>query len=200
MPHPQVDTQVRWQAHRTAAALEHTSLWLPKTHTQQSSPSPSQQPAHALTLPSTEQAAGAETSGGGGRSKRRRKQSLTEQQQQQQQSQQSVASTDLQLPEPRGFVNVCGVDLPRRMGSNTAASGLNTSSKGGAEGVGCVPADEHAFVSTPTVTRNLRAAALALCADRPLLLEGPPGCGKTRLVQQLADVTHNTGSMVCVCV
>ena len=33
----------------------------------------------------------------------------------------------------------------------------------------------HRLVVTPTVERNLEAAALALCQGRPLLLEGPSG-------------------------
>ncbi len=205
----QVTVQARWQAHRAAAALEAATMWLP-TRALPLSPAP--QP----TLPPTgagadaEAAAGVAAAGGpeaagGSRSKRRRKHSQGEPQaegggagdahaqgdggspQQQHQQQQPPG---LALPEPASFVRVCGMDLPRRI-SSASISGSGSSS-GGAP-----PAhDDHAFVSTPTVARNLRAAALALCAERPLLLEGPPGCGKTRLVQQLADLTCNADSMV----
>lgn len=55
---------------------------------------------------------------------------------------------------------------------------------------------EHTFVATPTVQHNLEAAALALCAGRPLLLEGPPGSGKTRLIEELGRLTGNSHSMI----
>eukprot|EP00198_Chlamydomonas_reinhardtii_P014222 XP_001703559.1 predicted protein [Chlamydomonas reinhardtii] len=54
----------------------------------------------------------------------------------------------------------------------------------------------HCFVATPTVRRNLEAAALVLCQGLPLLLEGPPGAGKTRLVEELAARTGNGGGLV----
>eukprot|EP00983_Pelagomonas_calceolata_P082556 1155962-Pelagomonas_calceolata.AAC.8 len=198
----QVTTQARWQSHRAAAALESARMWLPRPT--QASPSP------RLTAPASNNRQGAGEVGG--RAKRRRKHSapeqlppaaapplLLEQQQQQQQQQPTLA-----LPEPPGFVAVCGVDLPRRM-CNGGASTSTASCSALRSPQGTAPPDDHAFVATPTVARNLRAAALALCAERPLLLEGPPGCGKTRLIQQLADLTQNTGSMVggkpegCVC-
>lgn len=50
--------------------------------------------------------------------------------------------------------------LPRREGP-----------RGGGNNLGARPA----LVRTPTVERNLQAAALALCQQQPLLLCGPPG-------------------------
>jgi hypothetical protein len=64
------------------------------------------------------------------------------------------------LPPPAGFASVAGILLPARSGT----SGMH----GGTAGA-------SALVETPTWRRNLRAAALALCQRRPLLLEGPPG-------------------------
>jgi midasin len=55
------------------------------------------------------------------------------------------------------------------------------------------------FVLTPTVVRNMQGAALALCAGRPLLLEGPPGSGKTALINELAARTGNATDMVSAC-
>lgn len=59
-----------------------------------------------------------------------------------------------------GCVNVSGIDLPcRTVGiASLAAKG---------------PA--HRLVHTPAMVDNIKAAALALCQNRPLLLEGPPG-------------------------
>lgn len=62
------------------------------------------------------------------------------------------------LAAATGHVDVSGVALP----CGPDASG------GGGGGAG-------ELVRTHTVLRNLEAAALALCQQRPLLLEGPPG-------------------------
>ena len=58
-----------------------------------------------------------------------------------------------------GHVEVCGVALPKRAAGSMGSS-LTTRS---------------ALVRTPGMEAALEAAALVLCQDRPLLLEGPPG-------------------------
>ena len=58
------------------------------------------------------------------------------------------------LAAATGHVDVCGIALPCGPDAGGGAGEL---------------------VRTPTVLRNLEAAALALCQQRPLLLEGPPG-------------------------
>ncbi len=58
-----------------------------------------------------------------------------------------------------GFVSLCGVELPCR-----SVPGLATAAH-----------SRTPFVKTETVARNLEAAALVLCQQRALLLEGPPG-------------------------
>ena len=57
-----------------------------------------------------------------------------------------------------GFANVCGILLPTREQTETADK-----------------LHQGPLVVTPTVRRNMEAAAMALCQKRPLLLEGPPG-------------------------
>jgi len=61
------------------------------------------------------------------------------------------------LAAATGHTDVCGIALPCGPGGG-----------GGGGGGG-------SLVRTPTAERNLEAAALALCQQRPLLLEGPPG-------------------------
>ncbi len=113
------------------------------------------------------------------------------------------------LPPARLFVDVCGVQLPRRAAaaassSARASSSLLSSASAAASGQpgkllqrgAAAPAAAPPFVATPTAEGNLRAAAWALCCGRPLLLEGPPGCGKTSLLEELARRTDNAAEMV----
>ena len=65
------------------------------------------------------------------------------------------------LSVPSGFVEVCGVALPKRVEVDAAAAGAQ--GRGGS------------LIRTPTVDASLEAAALVLAQGRPLLLEGPPG-------------------------
>lgn len=59
-----------------------------------------------------------------------------------------------------GYVNVSGIDLPCRT--------MDTSSL-------ATTGPAQRLVHTPAMVDNIEAAALALCQNRPLLLEGPPG-------------------------
>ncbi|KAG1662050.1 hypothetical protein FOA52_005297, partial [Chlamydomonas sp. UWO 241] len=54
----------------------------------------------------------------------------------------------------------------------------------------------HAAAALPPARGFVEACALALCAGRPLLMEGPPGSGKTRTIDQLAALTGNDAAMV----
>ena len=47
------------------------------------------------------------------------------------------------------------------------------------------------LLAVDSTKRNLRSAVLALCQRRAVLLEGPVGCGKTSLVEELARLTGN---------
>eukprot|EP00887_Chlorella_sp_A99_P000601 scaffold17.g601.t1 len=83
------------------------------------------------------------------------------------------------LPAASGYVDVCGLELPRCQAAEPAA-----------------PARQHALVHTPTVDRNLESLALGLCLGSPLLVEGPPGSGKSALIEHVADLTGNAAGMV----
>lgn len=47
-------------------------------------------------------------------------------------------------------------------------------------------------VLVDSTCRNLRRLALAVASQKPVLLEGPIGCGKTALVEFMAAVTGHT--------
>ena len=87
---------------------------------------------------------------------------VPEGQQQQQQSrplQRDVPGSD-NAQHKTGYVNICGIALPCKT--------LDVSS------ILAAPAG-RSLIYTAAVDDNLKAAALALCQTRPLLLEGPPG-------------------------
>ena len=65
------------------------------------------------------------------------------------------------LAAPLEHVEVAGLLLPRREDSYSSGSSSI--------------ATTHRLVRTPAVERTLQAAALAVCQQQPLLLQGPPG-------------------------
>ncbi|KAF6262490.1 hypothetical protein COO60DRAFT_1699221 [Scenedesmus sp. NREL 46B-D3] len=89
-----------------------------------------------------------------------------------------------ELPPAKGFVRVCGLEVP--------AKNENSSSNGSAAGAGALTWGR--LVQTPGMTAALESAALALCQNSPVVVEGPPGCGKTTLIRALAAATGNTSS------
>lgn len=50
------------------------------------------------------------------------------------------------------------------------------------------------LVLVDSTCQNLRSLALALASHKPVLLEGPIGCGKTSLVEFLAAATGHIDS------
>lgn len=81
-----------------------------------------------------------------------------------------VVSEDLS----QNVVAVCGVVLPRISPKQTEQVNLRD------------------LVLVDSTCRNLRRLAMAVAAQKAVLLEGPIGCGKTALVEFLAAVTGHT--------
>lgn len=53
--------------------------------------------------------------------------------------------------------------------------------------------DQPCFVPTASASRNLRALSLAMAVDRPVLLHGPAGSGKSLLVREVARLATGGG-------
>nr|XP_046228345.1 midasin isoform X2 [Scatophagus argus] len=81
-----------------------------------------------------------------------------------------VVSEDLS----QNVVAVCGVVLPRIVPRQAAQ------------------VNQKDLVLVDSTCRNLRRLALAVASQKPVLLEGPIGCGKTALVEFIAAVTGHT--------
>jgi hypothetical protein len=75
-----------------------------------------------------------------------------------------------------GYVRICGVDLPVRQ----TPPGLPSS------------ADGTVVVATSTFNDCMVALALGLCTSAPILIEGPPGSGKSTMISHVADLTGNS--------
>lgn len=56
----------------------------------------------------------------------------------------------------------------------------------------CLQTNQKDLVLVDSTCRNLRRLALAVASQKPVLLEGPIGCGKTALVEFMAAVTGHT--------
>ena len=99
------------------------------------------------------------------------------------------------LPAAPGHARVGGVEIRRR----DPASSADASAPGG-DRTGDVSAARscrgRAFVRTRSATRNVEATALALCQNRPLLLEGPAGGGKSAVLEEVAARTGNDDFVV----
>ncbi|KXZ56433.1 hypothetical protein GPECTOR_1g386 [Gonium pectorale] len=182
----QVRALASWQARRNAVALEQAAMWLNVPST--CSHCRPEVACDGLAQPASSEAAGAAEDPWASRSGA------------------PVAADPFGLPPARGFVEVCGIELACRdapeagggLAAPQAGPGIGASApEPGHDASGTISAG-HCFVATSTVRRNLEAAALVLCQGLPLLLEGPPGAGKTRLIEELAARTGNAGTMVRV--
>jgi MoxR-like ATPase len=78
------------------------------------------------------------------------------------------------------LVDVGGVLLPRKI----------------SVGVESKVVDEHRLVEVASTQRSLHAVALAISENKPCLLEGPIGCGKTSLVEHIATICGQLPTLV----
>jgi midasin (ATPase involved in ribosome maturation) len=87
----------------------------------------------------------------------------------------AVDDVDASATSVPGYVHVCGVHI--RCRTHTAA------------GPPPPPERQPRLVVTPSLRGNMETFAHALCGGRPVLLEGPPGCGKSSMLRYFASLT-----------
>jgi hypothetical protein len=91
------------------------------------------------------------------------------------------AEVPLSIDAAIGHVSVCGLELPvRETSASVSAAGQQRRQR-------------NRFLPTPTADQSLEALAFGLCMDLPILLEGPPGSGKSAIIEHVAELTGNAG-------
>ena len=88
------------------------------------------------------------------------------------------------LPAAPGHARVGGVEL-------RTARRLESADEAGFQNAAATTSRSRGMIRTRSATRNVEATALALCQNRPLLLEGPAGCGKSAVLEEVASRTGN---------
>lgn len=81
-----------------------------------------------------------------------------------------------------GYVELAGVTIP------TAPEGAAALVAGGPS--------IHQLVPSASTQRALRSTAMALAVSRPVLLEGPPGSGKSLILRHLEEATGNAATAI----
>jgi MoxR-like ATPase len=56
-----------------------------------------------------------------------------------------------------------------------------------------LPSFRKSFIINANLKESLKALALAISCQEPVLLEGPPGCGKTSIIEEFGRLTGNSG-------
>ena len=84
-------------------------------------------------------------------------------------------------------MSICGILLPKQPGSKQVILFSLESVRIIFQTPSVVQNPEHTLVPVATTLRCLRSLAMAVVANRPALLEGPVGSGKTSLVEHLAS-------------
>jgi midasin len=87
-------------------------------------------------------------------------------------------------PLHSNLLNVCGIVLRRQ--AVTATTTTNSTTNTNTNTNSTVQVVHNRMVETETTRGNVSRFAQALCHGDPILLEGPPGCGKTSMLRHVA--------------
>lgn len=93
------------------------------------------------------------------------------------------------------YIRVCGVPLRKRGRPRTAMQPEQVSALHTATEMSCTAPDLN-FVVTAGVRETIYEVAVALSEGAPMIIEGPPGCGKSALLAMLARATAADGTCV----
>ena len=103
------------------------------------------------------------------------------------------------LPAAPGHARVGGVEIRRRDASATTLflhAACETEATTARMASVSSTRRGRAMVRTRSASKNVEAVALALCQNRPLLLEGPAGAGKSAVIEEVAARTGNDDFVV----
>ena len=101
----------------------------------------------------------------------------------------------LDLPAAPGHARVGGVEIRRRDASDASHACETEATTARMASVSSTRRG-RAMVRTRSAIKNVEATALALCQNRPLLLEGPAGAGKSAVIEEVAARTGNDDFVV----
>ena len=169
--------QLRWQNERAMFAAEAATMFSTRSAAEQAG----EGEAMAVDVDPPAPAAGASS---GGSSRKRKHGSLGGEGTSDGEGAGGSGGRGLGMAAAAGYVEVCGLELPLRRRQQQ----LHDEQAGGGGA-------QQPLVHTPTVATNLEAIALGLCLGSPIMVEGPPGSGKTAAIEHLAALTGNAAGM-----